>query len=726
MAQPPLTVINDAAWSHSAATLDLSRARLPAPSARLSNVSIRARAGGGANTLVAGVVVQGASPLPLLVRAIGPGLAKFGVSEFLSAPRLEVFRGAALAAQTNAVGSGGLAASAYVGAFPPLENSGGLTLGDAALVGQVLPGAITARCSSTTEASGLALLECYDATAAPSAASPRVVNFSARARVETGENIIVLGFVVTGEGGVTLLLRGVGPSLAQFGVAGFLNDPVIELYAGRTLVAANDNWQAEDPDATDRVKSAGQAAGAFGLASPDEAAMLVTLRAGAYTLQVRGAVGPARLARVETAEGFAVVVVPGEAQTGMALAEIYEVTPGGYDAAQAVNTVGLDLFREVTKAKPGENIIISPYSMESSLALLYAGAEGETREEMARVLRFPAENASLQAGFAGLRRGLEKTAEDSKRAVTSSGLGAPSEWNVANRLFGQQGYAFRDSFLTTMRDGFAAPFQVLDFRANPEASRVAINTWVDDQTRQKIKNLIPPGEVDPDTRLVLVNALYLKAHWYTPFSKASTQPRAFYPTPGTSRDVPTMQQKGVFGHAVDDGFTLVTLDYVGHGLQFIIALPDEGQTVDAAAARLTPEHFARWANLSSFGTKEVDLYLPKFRVEGATIRLGAMLRALGVKQAFNVPRGSANFDGIAPRRPDDSLMISDVFHQTLFALDEEGTEAAAATGIVTPIDVSITLRPPPVEVRVNRPFLCAVRHRASGAYLFFGRVMDPR
>ncbi len=698
------TVINDPAWSSSATALDLSRTRAAGPSARLTNVSIRARAGAEADTLIAGAGIRGAGTLPVLVRAIGPGLGQFGLPGYLSDPRLDVYRGETLSARTNTTGPGIAAASAYVGAFPPLERSG-TAAGDTALVGQATAGSLTAHCSAASGLPGVALLEFYDVTPVPTEASPRFVNLSSRANVEGGDGLIVVGFVVAGAGHTTLLLRGVGPTLEQFGVVDFLRDPVIELYAGATVIAGNDNWRTGTASDLARLEEARQSVGAFALSSPSDAALLVTLPAGSYTLQVRGA-----------ANG-----------TGIALAEIHEVGHTDFDAAASTNAVGLDLFRELTQSQPGQNFIVSPYSIESALALAYAGADGATREEMARVLRFPADDAPLQAGFAALRGALEKVAADSQRiatARTQNGLATdPIEWSAANRLFGQQGYPFRDSFLTLMSDGFAAPFEALLFTPDPEPARVHINTWVENQTRRRITNLLSPGVLTTDTRLVLVNALYLKAPWDTPFEKNSTRPQPFHLATGASRDVPTMGRTGSMGYAVEDGFTLVTLDYLGSGLQCVIALPDAGQSIEAAAARITPAHFARWAQLGNTSRRPVSVYLPKFQVKGATVPLGQALRALGMKSAFDEPAGSANFDRIAPRRPDDYLAISNVYHQTYVALDEEGTEAAAATAVVV---VSVTaVLPPPPEVHVDRPFLFAIQHRASGACLFLGRVMDP-
>lgn len=701
------TIINDAAWNGST-SVDFSRARLTARTARLTNVSIRAKAGSGANTLIAGAVVQGSGTLPMLVRAVGPGLTRFGVTNALRDPKLEIFRSESLAAQTT-TGTAPTAASAYVGAFP-LTASSQSTPGDAALLGEASAGTFTAHCTSTTDTSGVALLEFYDAASAPASTDARFVNLSSRAIVESGEGLMVVGFVVAGEGNVTLLLRGIGATLAQFGVAGTLRDPTIELYSGNTRIAANDDWQSGGAEAAGRVQDAQLAVGAFALTSPSDAAMVVTLPAGAYTLQVRGTAG----------------------QSGVALAEISEVLQGDFDAAQATNSLGLDLFRELSKTTAGKNLIISPYSIESAFAMAYAGAEGGTREEMGRVLRLPADTTPVQLGFAALRRGLEQIAVDSKPladARTRAGTKTdPIEWNAANRLFGQPNYPFRDSFLTLMRDGFDAPLQAVDFANNSERARVTINTWVEDQTRQKIQNLIPSGGVTEDTRLVLVNALYLKAPWNTPFPKSGTAPRAFHPTPTSSPEVSTMQLSGLLGYTVEDGMTVVTLDYLGRGLQLVIALPDEGLNIDAAAAKLTSSHFARWAKLGDNARRDVVLYLPKFKTDATTMSLANTFRALGMKQAFDEPMGSANFDRMAPRRPDDYLAISKVFHQTFVALDEEGTEAAAATaiGIVAVTSIAIPVAIQPIVVRVDRPFLFAIQHRASGTCLFFGRINDPR
>lgn len=249
---------------------------------------------------------------------------------------------------------------------------------------------------------------------------------------------------------------------------------------------------------------------------------------------------------------------------------------------------------------------------------------------------------------------------------------------------------------------------------------------MEDQTKEKIRNLVSPGGVTSDTRLVLVNALYLKAPWHTPFEKSATVPLPFHLSVGTTRDVPTMRRGGSLGYVHENGLTVVALDYLGRELRCLILLPDEGRAVDAAAAALTPADFTRWKKLAGdIPPTRIVLHLPRFRIEGATLPLGLALRQLGMKSAFDEPLGNANFDRMARRRPDDYLKISEVFHQTFIALDEEGTEAAAATAVMSFAGSAVNPQKP-IEVRVDRPFLFAIQHRASGACLFLGRITDPR
>ena len=393
------------------------------------------------------------------------------------------------------------------------------------------------------------------------------------------------------------------------------------------------------------------------------------------------------------------------------------VAAAEFDFAAATNQAGLDVFRQLASSRPEQNLVISPYSIESAMALVYVGADGATREELAHALLFPRGDAALSAAMSALRIAFGKT------AMRSPAI----EWHAANRLYGQSGYAFRPAFLELMRDGLAAPLEQLDFRATPESARHAINSWVEEQTARKIRDLIPPGSVSHDTRLVLVNALYLKAPWETPFLSFLTMPLPFNCRDAARVEVATMQKTASLGYAKEPGRSVVSLDYLGHDLRFLVVLPDAGSSSDELAAKLTWKDFARWSRLGEKDSRErVALFLPKFQVKGATVSLREPLRALGIAGAFDEPRGSANFDRIAPRTADAHLSISDVFHQTFIALDENGTEAAAATAAVGPLQGAGPQQPAPIEVRVDRPFLFAIQHRASGACLFLGRIADPR
>ena len=395
-------------------------------------------------------------------------------------------------------------------------------------------------------------------------------------------------------------------------------------------------------------------------------------------------------------------------------------------AAKATNEVGVDLYRQL--ATGAENLCISPYSIDSALAMTFAGADGETRTEMARVLHFP-NDASVPASFSALQRSLEqmsaKTAELVKESKKFGGPSEPITLNIANRLFAQKGYHFREAFLSLIKQNFGGAFEPLDFVADPAGATQRINKWVADQTRDRIRDLIPGGALDKTTRLVLANALYLKAPWASEFSDNATHPEPFHVRAGTPVDVPMMRKTDKqFGYAKREGFTAVSLPYAGGDLQFLVLLPDDIDGLRGLESKLSGDMLAGCAKLEK---RDVDLYLPKFKLEPPTITLAKQFEALGMKTAFDQPKGSANFDKIAPRTPDDYLYISQIFHKTFIAVDEKGTEAAAATAVAMLTATGLrSPPPPPIEVKVDRPFVYAIQHVPSGICLFLGRVTDPR
>jgi serpin B len=395
-------------------------------------------------------------------------------------------------------------------------------------------------------------------------------------------------------------------------------------------------------------------------------------------------------------------------------------------AAKATNELAVDLHHQL--ATRDDNLCVSPYSIETALAMTFTGADGETRTEMARVLHF-GNDSGVPASFAALQYSLEEmSAKTAELVKESKKFGGPSEsikLNIANRLFAQKGYAFRETYLSLVKQNFGGAFEPIDFVANAAAATQRINKWVADQTHDRIRDLIPGGALDKTTRLVLANALYLKAPWASEFSDNATQPEPFHVRGGTPVNIPTMHKTDKhFGYAKREGFTAVSLPYVGSELQFLVLLPDDINGLRALESKLTGDTLAACARLD---TRDVDLYLPKFKIEPPTIALAENFEALGMKTAFDKPQGSANFDEIAPRKPNDYLYISQIFHKTFIAVDEKGTEAAAATAVAMLAGTALrSPPPPPIEVKVDRPFVYAIQHVPSGVCLFLGRVTDPR
>jgi serpin B len=402
----------------------------------------------------------------------------------------------------------------------------------------------------------------------------------------------------------------------------------------------------------------------------------------------------------------------------------------------AINALGLDLYR----VQPGDgNLLLSPYSIQDALAMTYAGAAGDTRAEMQRVLHYPADDTAIHGGFAELAQELAQIQQISARIVTEMKSGGPEgqgqegrhpstpvELHVANRLFIQKDYPLRAPFLALEKDNYGAEPERVDFVHASGHARLTINHWVEEQTKGKISDVIPSGTDLRPARLALANAIYLHAGWDEPFDKDWTKPAEFFVHGTESVMLPTMSNaEHDYGYLHRDGFTAVSLRYVSGGIQFLILLPDAHDGLSALEHKLTPALLAECAALPP---SYVDLYLPKFKIEPPSMRLGDQLKQLGLQTAFDQPKGSANFDRMAPRKPDEYLAISEVFHKAFLSLDEEGTEAAAATVVVSMLAMAMydPNRPQPIEVRVDHPFIFAIQHVPSGECLFLGRVTDPR
>jgi serpin B len=359
--------------------------------------------------------------------------------------------------------------------------------------------------------------------------------------------------------------------------------------------------------------------------------------------------------------------------------------------------------------------------------MTFAGADGPTREEMVRVLHLSKDD-SVHASFDSLQRQLREMSEKSAKAVAESGefVGPkePITLSIANRLLAQRGHDFRENFVALVKERHGAPLELVDFAKNATGVTQQINSWVLEQTRQRIRDLIPRDALKANTRLVLANAIYLKAPWAKPFSADATKPEPFHVRGGEAVTVPTLHEhERSCGYAKRDGFTAVSIPYIDSDLQFVVLLPDEVKGLESLEKRITNTMLAQCAKLEG---RDLDLHLPRFKFEPPTLNLGSTLQALGMKTAFDQPPGSANFDRMAPRRPNDYLSISEVFHKTFIAVDEKGTEAAAATAVAMVYTTSMRNPPKPLEVRIDRPFFYAIQHVPSGTCLFIGRVTDPR
>ena len=374
-------------------------------------------------------------------------------------------------------------------------------------------------------------------------------------------------------------------------------------------------------------------------------------------------------------------------------------------AAAAMNAFGLDFYRRV--ATGTGNVVVSPASVAIALSMARAGARGTTASQMDTVLRSLGSDDhagwinALDAALAA-RTGTFKDTSGKDMDVTL---------RIANAPFAQRGFKLQDAYLAALATRFGAGLRLVDFQRATEAARRAINGWVSERTEKRIPALLAPGVLDTATRLVLVNAIYLKAAWQTPFAADLTRPAIFTKLDGSTVNVPTMRGGGQLPYAAGNGWQAVELPYVGRQLAMTIVVPDDLATFERGfdAATLT-------AITGALTTYQVDLTLPRFGIE-TRADLAATLAALGMPDAFDA--GKADFSGMTT---EDQLYISAVIHQANIDVDEKGTTAAAATAVV----MDATAIPgKSVTLRVDRPFLFLIRDTQTGAVVFMGRVTEP-
>jgi serpin B len=372
---------------------------------------------------------------------------------------------------------------------------------------------------------------------------------------------------------------------------------------------------------------------------------------------------------------------------------------GARTVAEANNEFGFALYGLVRQSMEG-NVFLSPASLSTALAMTYGGARGETATEIRETLRWTLDGDDLHDAMEGLLSSLE--GEDSGLAL-------------ANALWGQRGMAFHRRFLDAAHRHYKAGFDEVDFEDAPDRARRTINAWIDERTDHEISELLLPGDVDPETILVLTNAIRFKGTWKVRFDNDETRPAAFRVSDDREVTVQMMRVAGaIFHHYDGEGLELLELPYDSDRISMLVLLPDEGSELAELEAKLSAGNLASWLSRMQ-PTRFRSVEIPRFE-SSMRLELRDALGRLGMPLAFTP---EADFSGMTPSRP---VWIDDVFHEARIRVDEEGTTAAGSSAVV------LKKGPAPREAdlfRADRPFLYLIRDRQTGAVLFFGSLVDP-
>jgi serpin B len=371
---------------------------------------------------------------------------------------------------------------------------------------------------------------------------------------------------------------------------------------------------------------------------------------------------------------------------------------------EANNTFALDLYGQL-KVNPG-NLFFSPYSISSCLAMTYAGARGDTEKQMRQVLHMGNDQHEIHASFSQLQSQLAE-------AGKQKGI----ELTLANALWTQKGHAFLPDFLEIAKGNYHANLNQVDFKRESEIARGEINHWVAQATKDKIQNILPPGSLTELTRLVLANAIYFKGVWEKPYDTNGTTPQSFHLSGNRDRTIPLMHHFDDVRYMDDSEFQAVELPYQGRQLSMVVLLPKELDGCSRLETGLAPEFISR--SLSQMKQQRVEIFLPRFKLESG-FELNPTLIKMGMPDAFGSKGDFSGMDG------SKSLYISGVFHKAWGEVNEEGTEAAAATAVTMRATSIAKPLPPPPVFRADHPFIFFIRDTRSGSILFLGRLADPQ
>ena len=365
-----------------------------------------------------------------------------------------------------------------------------------------------------------------------------------------------------------------------------------------------------------------------------------------------------------------------------------------------------DLFQQLRGQKG--NLFFSPHSISVALAMAYAGAHGSTEQQMRQSLQFNLPAANLHPAFNALQLELAKREKDQQDDSQTH-----FKLSVVNALWGQTGYKFLPNFLDVLALNYAAGMRLLDYKTDPEAARKVINAWVANQTADKIQDLIPQQAINQASILVLTNAIYFNAPWQNQFQESQTRPGPFTLLDGAQINVPLMHLTQSYSYAHKNDLSVVELPYAGGQVAMVLLVPDAGKFNEVEQG-LTD---AQWNALRlEIKPVQVNLALPKFTFT-AEFTLNDPLIRMGITDAFDGAK--ADFSGMDGGH---SFFISSVLHKAFIKLDEQGTEAAAATAVA--ISTS-ALQADPVELKVDRPFFFLIQDKPTGTILFMGRVINP-
>jgi serpin B len=378
-----------------------------------------------------------------------------------------------------------------------------------------------------------------------------------------------------------------------------------------------------------------------------------------------------------------------------------KLDPQTADLVKGSTTFAVELYDKLRSGNG--NLFFSPYSISNALAMTYAGARGQTATEMAATLHFNTSGLPLHAAYADLIKELNRPGQKRKYQLS-----------VANRLWGQTGYGFAPDFLKLTHDSYGASLEELDFVRATEQARKTINGWVEKETQARIKDLLAPGTITPDIRLVLTNAIYFKAQWADAFSEKTTKKEDFKLGEGKTVNVDMMQITESANLFESDALQMLELPYEQHELSMLVLLPRQIDGLGNLEKQLSTKSLEQWTR--GLKRQRVMVQLPRFKFT-AEFKLRRVLSEMGMALAFSK---NADFSGMATG---EKLGIDDVIHKAFVAVDEKGTEAAAATAVTIR-----TLGAPagtPTTFRADHPFVFLVRDNRTGSILFMGRLADP-